>query len=97
VVTLLYQKRNGFLLFYPKKCPKSERYANTFGTSSLYILSNKGEITLKKLDTLSIGLMLFSMFFGAGNLIFPPFLGAESGTSYWLAMSGFIPALACHL
>ncbi|GLH62975.1 branched-chain amino acid transport system II carrier protein [Parageobacillus sp. G301] len=45
---------------------------------------------MKKLDTLSIGLMLFSMFFGAGNLIFPPFLGAESGTSYWLAMSGFI-------
>jgi branched-chain amino acid:cation transporter, LIVCS family len=45
---------------------------------------------LKKLDTLSIGLMLFSMFFGAGNLIFPPFLGAQSGTSYWLAMSGFI-------
>jgi branched-subunit amino acid permease len=34
--------------------------------------------------------MLFSMFFGAGNLIFPPFLGSESGTSYWLAMSGFI-------
>ena len=23
-----------------------------------------------------IGLTLFSMFFGAGNLIFPPFLGA---------------------
>jgi branched-chain amino acid:cation transporter, LIVCS family len=45
---------------------------------------------VKKLDTLVIGLMLFSMFFGAGNLIFPPFLGAESGTSYWLAMSGFI-------
>ncbi|PLT32908.1 branched-chain amino acid transport system II carrier protein [Bacillus sp. V5-8f] len=45
---------------------------------------------MKKLDTLFIGLMLFSMFFGAGNLIFPPFLGAESGTSYWLAMSGFI-------
>lgn len=34
--------------------------------------------------------MLFSMFFGAGNLIFPPFLGAQSGTSYWQAMSGFI-------
>uniref|UniRef100_C5DAE2 Branched-chain amino acid transport system carrier protein n=1 Tax=Geobacillus sp. (strain WCH70) TaxID=471223 RepID=C5DAE2_GEOSW len=45
---------------------------------------------MKKSDTLSIGLMLFSMFFGAGNLIFPPFLGAESGTSYWLAMPGFI-------
>ncbi|EIJ82213.1 branched-chain amino acid transport system II carrier protein [Bacillus methanolicus PB1] len=45
---------------------------------------------MKKLDTLIIGLMLFSMFFGAGNLIFPPFLGAESGTSYWMAMSGFV-------
>jgi LIVCS family branched-chain amino acid:cation transporter len=30
------------------------------------------------------------MFFGAGNLIFPPFLGAMSGTSFWLAMAGFI-------
>ena len=27
-----------------------------------------------------VGFTLFSMFFGAGNLIFPPFLGAESGT-----------------
>ncbi|MGG1572536.1 branched-chain amino acid transport system II carrier protein [Fictibacillus sp. NRS-1165] len=45
---------------------------------------------MRRLDTLFIGLMLFSMFFGAGNLIFPPFLGAQSGTSYWLAMAGFI-------
>ena len=49
-----------------------------------------GGYILKKLDTLLIGLMLFSMFFGAGNLIFPPFLGAESGTSFWAAMIGFI-------
>jgi LIVCS family branched-chain amino acid:cation transporter len=45
---------------------------------------------LKKLDALFIGLMLFSMFFGAGNLIFPPFLGAQSGTSFWSAIAGFI-------
>ncbi|RDU36752.1 branched-chain amino acid transport system II carrier protein [Neobacillus piezotolerans] len=45
---------------------------------------------MKKFDTLFIGFMLFSMFFGAGNLIFPPMLGALSGTSYWLAMAGFI-------
>lgn len=45
---------------------------------------------MKKFDSLFIGLMLFSMFFGAGNLIFPPFLGAQSGTSFWLAMAGFI-------
>lgn len=45
---------------------------------------------MNKKDTLFTGLMLFSMFFGAGNLIFPPFLGVESGTSYWLAIAGFI-------
>ncbi|MEI2400826.1 branched-chain amino acid transport system II carrier protein, partial [Paenibacillus phytohabitans] len=44
----------------------------------------------KKLDTLFIGFMLFSMFFGAGNLIFPPFLGAGAGTNFWSAMLGFI-------
>ncbi|WP_096271966.1 branched-chain amino acid transport system II carrier protein [Paucisalibacillus globulus] len=45
---------------------------------------------MRKFDSFFIGLMLFSMFFGAGNLIFPPFLGALSGTSFWLAMAGFI-------
>lgn len=45
---------------------------------------------MKKIDTVLIGLMLFSMFFGAGNLIFPPFLGLQSGTSFWAAMIGFI-------
>lgn len=45
---------------------------------------------MKKFDSMFIGLMLFSMFFGAGNLIFPPYLGALSGTSFWLAMAGFI-------
>ena len=29
------------------------------------------------------------MFFGAGNLIFPPFLGAMAGTNTWTAMVGF--------
>ena len=29
---------------------------------------------------LLVGFTLFSMFFGAGNLIFPPFLGAQAGT-----------------
>lgn len=35
------------------------------------------------------GLTLFSMFFGAGNLIFPPFLGAQAGSLTWSAMAGF--------
>ena len=45
---------------------------------------------MKKKDTFFVGLMLFSMFFGAGNLIFPPFLGMGSGTSFWPAIIGFI-------
>lgn len=36
----------------------------------------------KKSDFLVIGLALFSMFFGAGSLLFPPYLGMESG-SWW--------------
>ncbi|WP_176555854.1 branched-chain amino acid transport system II carrier protein [Virgibacillus ndiopensis] len=41
-------------------------------------------------DTFIIGFMLFALFFGAGNLIYPPTLGIDSGTSYWLAIIGFV-------
>ncbi len=37
-----------------------------------------------------IGITLFSMFFGAGNLIFPPFLGYEAGSLTLPAFSGFV-------
>lgn len=37
-----------------------------------------------------IGFMLFAMFFGAGNLIFPPGLGFVSGEYFWLAIFGFV-------
>ncbi len=38
---------------------------------------------------LLIGFTLFSMFFGAGNLIFPPYLGAQAGANLWPAFVGF--------
>lgn len=44
---------------------------------------------LSKRDLLFIGLMLFSLFFGAGNLIFPPFLGQSAGGNTWMAMGTF--------
>lgn len=44
---------------------------------------------LSKNNLILISLTLFSMFFGAGNLIFPPFLGAQAGTNTWIAMLGF--------
>lgn len=36
------------------------------------------------------GLLLFGIFFGAGNLIFPPALGALSGEHFWPAIAGFV-------
>ncbi|MED4127753.1 branched-chain amino acid transport system II carrier protein [Shouchella miscanthi] len=41
-------------------------------------------------QTLYIGLMLFSLFFGAGNLIFPPELGQSAGSNAWPAIIGFL-------
>ncbi|MEI3607262.1 branched-chain amino acid transport system II carrier protein [Pseudogracilibacillus sp. SE30717A] len=37
-----------------------------------------------------IGLMLLSMFLGAGNIIFAPKLGQLAGTNTWIAMAGFL-------
>ena len=39
---------------------------------------------------IAIGLMLFALFFGAGNLIFPATLGQHAGTNVWWAILGFI-------
>ena len=44
---------------------------------------------LTRKNTILIGVTLFSMFFGAGNLIFPPFLGNQAGQNIWSAMAGF--------
>ena len=45
---------------------------------------------LEKKDVLFVSFMLFSLFFGAGNLIFPSFLGQSAGEHVWLSMAGFI-------
>lgn len=39
---------------------------------------------------LSIGLAIFSMFFGAGNLIYPIIAGIESGTNLFIGILGFL-------
>lgn len=44
----------------------------------------------KKTDFLVIGLALFAIFFGAGNLIFPPFLGMNAGTQWPVAFGCFV-------
>lgn len=41
-------------------------------------------------EVVFIGFMLFSMLFGAGNLIFPAYLGQAAGGNVWQAVIGFI-------
>lgn len=41
-------------------------------------------------DAFVIGLALFAMFFGSGNLIFPPYLGKLVGNNYPIAILGFL-------
>lgn len=44
---------------------------------------------MDKLKIIYVGFLLFSFFFGAGNLIFPPVLGYEAGSSLIPALIGF--------
>lgn len=41
-------------------------------------------------EMFSVGFMVFSIFFGAGNLIFPPLLAQNAGTNYPMAVIGFL-------
>ena len=48
---------------------------------------------MKKLNTMqiiSISMMLFAIFFGAGNMIFPPAMGQLAGNNFPQALMGFI-------
>lgn len=44
----------------------------------------------KKKEAVILGFALFAMFFGAGNLIFPPSLGIAMGKDWFLAGIGFL-------
>ncbi|WP_179394086.1 branched-chain amino acid transport system II carrier protein [Lacticaseibacillus absianus] len=45
---------------------------------------------LTRRELFFIGAMLFGLFFGAGNLIFPVFVGQEAGVQLWPALIGFL-------
>ncbi|RKD25869.1 branched-chain amino acid transport system II carrier protein [Ammoniphilus oxalaticus] len=46
--------------------------------------------TLPNKEIVFVGLMIFSLFFGAGNLIFPPELGQKAGENMGFALGGFL-------
>ena len=41
-------------------------------------------------NIIGMGFMVFAMFLGAGNLIFPPMVGQLAGTDLWYAAAGFL-------
>lgn len=54
-------------------------------------MGTKASVTQhSKPNPLFLGFMLLSFFFGAGNLIFPPMLGMNSGSNFTPAVIGFI-------
>ena len=48
----------------------------------------KNKLSIK--DYIYISCMLFGMFFGAGNLIFPMHMGQLAGSNFWSALFGFL-------
>ena len=47
-------------------------------------------MSIKFKDIVVVGFALFAMFFGAGNLIFPPFLGVISGSKWFISFIAFL-------
>lgn len=43
----------------------------------------------KTVSIITLGFALFAMFFGAGNLILPPYIGVLSGSEWFLSILGF--------
>ena len=41
-------------------------------------------------ENLAVGFMLFALFLGAGNIIFPPLLGQQAGEHIFISMIGFL-------
>lgn len=45
---------------------------------------------LSSKDIMALGFMTFALFVGAGNIIFPPMVGLQSGEHVWMAALGFL-------
>ena len=63
--------------------------------------SSPGNGSIKILDIFILGFAFFATYFGAGNLIFPPQLGLNSGSAVFAGLSGltlsgiFLPIFDC--
>ena len=51
-------------------------------------MNQSQKLSMKK--NITVGLMLFALFLGAGNIIFPPELGQMAGRNIVISMIGFL-------
>ena len=58
--------------------------------SNHFLMLGCDSMKKKLLDTIIIGFALFAIFFGAGNLIFPPYLGVTAGGNWGIATIAFL-------
>ncbi len=58
-----------------------------YGNKTLIIIMTH---RLSSKDIWALGFMTFALFVGAGNIIFPPMVGLQSGEYVWLAALGFL-------
>ncbi len=71
--------------FYPHtKCVTISKVINLKGIKIVM----KQKLEFGKI--IAVALMLFAMFFGAGNMIFPPMLGHLSGDNFLQSVAGFV-------
>ena len=55
----------------------------------MFKLGGEMKKTLSKKEFITISIMLFGLFFGAGNLIFPPMLGNQAASMTWPSLLSF--------
>jgi LIVCS family branched-chain amino acid:cation transporter len=70
--------------------PNMRRGVFASGGTILQLRNAAGVQRLGRRDSLTVGITLFSMLFGAGNLILCPLLGVQAGTATPLATLGFL-------
>ncbi len=57
--------------------------------SDLYVINSKRIFVIHKPRVFPLGLAIFTMLFGAGNVVFPLTLGRDVGDKVWFAIAGF--------
>jgi len=86
-----------FLCFFVSGCngrPATQfrHFATTLAEIYSFLQATQHPMSqrLTSKDILALGFMTFALFVGAGNIIFPPMVGLQSGEHVWTAALGFL-------